>query len=187
MWAVFFAKLHISILNSCILTILFGRFNEMVHIMIPHTNTAEGCSLIRTFQWSATQRCLSAFWWASSADIRIMFLWIVISQERIFRMSLSGKHDVPLCSEFKTKQTWKLYQLSAVPMRNCWRASIASSQRWRRWLNEVTIWKPNSFTIPPQFAFSPQIELPRSSPLCLYFRSNCVNLPKSLSFYKLFS
>ena len=32
-----------------------------------------------------------------------------------------------------------------------------------------------------------QIELPRSSPSCLYFRPNCVNLPKSLRFYKLFS
>ena len=29
--------------------------------MVPHTNTAEGCSLIRTFLWSATQRCLSAY------------------------------------------------------------------------------------------------------------------------------
>ena len=32
-----------------------------------------------------------------------------------------------------------------------------------------------------------QIELLHFSPLCLYFRPNCVNLPKSLSFYKLFS
>jgi excisionase family DNA binding protein len=32
-----------------------------------------------------------------------------------------------------------------------------------------------------------QFELPRFSLDCLYFRPNCVNLPKSLRFYKLFS
>ena len=38
-----------------------------------------------------------------------------------------------------------------------------------------------------QFCVVPIFELPRSSPLCLYFRSNCVNLPKSLRFYNLFT
>ena len=38
-----------------------------------------------------------------------------------------------------------------------------------------------------QFCVVPIFELPRSSPLCLYFRPKCVNLPKSLRFYKLFS
>ena len=33
---------------------------EIVHIIIPHTNTAEGCSLIRTFLWSATQNCIGS-------------------------------------------------------------------------------------------------------------------------------
>ena len=52
------------------------------------------------------------------------------------------------------------YEVIGLPLRsskNCWRASTVSSQRWRRWLNEVTIWKPNSFTNLPQFAFSPQL------------------------------
>ena len=49
---------------------------------------------------------------------------------------------------------------------------------------------------PPKFAFSPKLNflpckrlcrLPRFSPDCLYFRLKCVNLPKSLLCYKLFS
>ena len=106
-----FIKLHIFILNSCILTILFGRFNEIVHIMIPHTNTAEGCSLIRTLWRSATQRCLSAFWWASSADIRVLFPWIVISQQGIFKVILPGNHDVPLSADYKTKQNMEVISI----------------------------------------------------------------------------
>ena len=55
------------------------------------------------------------------------------------------------------------YEVIGLPLRlskNCWRASTASSRKWRRWLNEVTIWKPNSFTNPPQFAFSPNLNFP---------------------------
>ena len=75
-------------------------------IIAYYYNTAEYVfcfdnSLIRTFLWSATQRCLSAFWWASSADIRFLFPWIVISQKGIFTMSLYGKHDVPLSADYK--------------------------------------------------------------------------------------
>ena len=62
--------------------------------------------------------------------------------------------------------------------------------------------KPNSFINPPNFAlpsfsyffilrvFLPLISaqaLRGTSPLCPYFRPKCVNLPKSLRFYKLFS
>ena len=65
-----------------------------------------------------------------------------------------------------------------------WRVFFMSVLKSRFW---VTIWQPNSFTNPPQFAFSPNLNFPRSSPSCLYFRSNCVNLPKSLHFYKLFT
>ena len=52
------------------------------------------------------------------------------------------------------------YEVIGLPLRlskNCWRASTVSPQRWRRWLNGVTIWQPNSFTNPLQFAFSPKL------------------------------
>ena len=48
------------------------------------------------------------------------------------------------------------YEVIGLPLRlskNCWRASTASLQRWRRWLNWVTNKKPNSFTNPLQFAY----------------------------------
>ena len=51
----------------------------------------------------------------------------------------------------------------------------------------VTNKKPNSFTNPPNFAlpsFLYFLVLPR---LAFYLRAFCVNLPKSLRFYKLFS
>ena len=58
-------------------------------------------------------------------------------------MSLSGNHDVPLPANFKTKTDMEVisierstYEVIGLPLRlskNCWRASIASSQRWRRW------------------------------------------------------
>ena len=38
-----------------------------------------------------------------------------------------------------------------------------------------------------QFCVVPIFELPRSSPLCLYFRPKCVNLPKSLRYNNFFS
>ena len=58
------------------------------------------------------------------------------------------------------------YEVIGLPLRskNCWRASTVSSQRWRRWLIEVTIWQTNSFTNPSQFAFWPNLNffiLPR--------------------------
>ena len=82
-----------------------------------------------------------------------------------------------LCPQItKTRQDMEIisierstYEVIGLPLRlsmNCWRVSIASSQRWRRWLNEVTIWQPNSFTNPPQFAIWPKLKffiLPRSA------------------------
>ena len=38
-----------------------------------------------------------------------------------------------------------------------------------------------------QFCVVPIFELPRSSPLCLYYRPKCVNLPKSLRYNNFFS
>ena len=71
-------------------------------------SSVEGHSLIRTFLWSATQRCLSAFWWASSAGIRSSFPWI-------------------------ERSTYEVIGLPLRSSKNCWRASTVSSQRWRRW------------------------------------------------------
>ena len=72
--------------------------------VIPQLVSIEGCSLIRTFLWSATQRCLSAFCWASSADIRLLFPWIVISQQEISECSYP-EIMMYLCPQIiKTKQ-----------------------------------------------------------------------------------
>ena len=47
--------------NGSIKNLKLGTLSwEIVHIIIPHTNTAEGCSLIRTFLWSATQNCIGS-------------------------------------------------------------------------------------------------------------------------------
>ncbi len=43
------------------------------------------------------------------------------------------------------------------------------------------------FTDTSQFCVTLIFVLPHSTPFCLYFRANCVNLPKSVVLYKLFS
>ena len=85
-----------------------------------------------------------------------------------------------LCPQItKTKQDMEVvsierstYEVIGLPLRsskNCWRASKASSQRWRRWLNEVTIWQPNSFTNPPQFVYPCIIAAPYQGALNPHF------------------
>ena len=54
-------------------------------------------------------------------------------------------------------------------------------------VSRVTDKKPNYFFIPLKFAFSLKQNIPIIPRLAFYLRSFCVNLPKSLSFYKLFS
>ncbi len=54
-------------------------------------------------------------------------------------------------------------------------------------VSRVTDKRPNYFLIPPKFAFSLKLNFLDFPRLAFYLRSFCVNLPKSLRFYKLFS
>ena len=51
----------------------------------------------------------------------------------------------------------------------------------------VTDKKPNYFFIPPKFAFSLKLNIPIFPRLAFYLRAFCVNLPKSVDIFNLFS
>ena len=107
-------------------------------------NAVEGCSLIRSFLWSVTQNCIGSI---SNAFIGHSLICTFCSNapkstnrsnmSKLSRRQKKGsslmlKNKIKfseaaclqilmyLCPQItKTKQTWKLYQLSAVPTRNC--------------------------------------------------------------------
>ena len=52
-----------------------------MHIIIPHTNTAEGCSLIRTFLASATKDAAVYEMSVEQAQMKKMWIDLVLSKE----------------------------------------------------------------------------------------------------------